>query len=227
MGNYNHAMNDNETLATEPDAVVLSIGLQLFDPAFGIGWPAMGAGFYVVLSRDEQHSRRSDPKTIAWWAEQSPDARRLFEDEQTRVRPALLEMNDFIERHMGPRAERMLWGNGAAFDNVVLKDLYRWAGVPFPFKYHNDRCYRTLKALMPEDTLYGRPRAGVHHNAADDARFQAEDAVHMLRRLESAKGLADAAGVLSGQEDEFSCINEGPERDAVVEAWLRYDQGRA
>jgi hypothetical protein len=63
-----------------------------------------------------------------------------------------------------------LWGNGASFDNAILAHAYARCGATPPWKFWNDRCYRTVAAL----TATPRQQGGTHHNALDDARSQAE-----------------------------------------------------
>ena len=73
-----------------------------------------------------------------------------------------------------------MWGNGAAFDNVILAVAYKRAWLPVPWSYKNDRCYRTVAALAPE---VARPEVGERHNAADDAEAQARHLIEVLRVL--------------------------------------------
>ena len=51
-----------------------------------------------------------------------------------------------------------------------LSDAYDRAQLPRPWKYYNDRCYRTVKNLRPDVPMI---RGGTHHNALDDAKSQA------------------------------------------------------
>jgi len=76
-----------------------------------------------------------------------------------------------------PRENVRVWGNGAAFDNVILASAYRQANITQPWLFWNDRCYRTVKALSPAVTMQ---RNGTHHNALDDAESQARHLIDML-----------------------------------------------
>jgi hypothetical protein len=78
------------------------------------------------------------------------------------------------------RGEVNVWGNGAAFGNVILRSAYAACGLLPPWEFWNDRCYRTLKNLRPDIKL---ERSGTHHNALDDAITQAEHAVVILSAL--------------------------------------------
>jgi exodeoxyribonuclease VIII len=77
----------------------------------------------------------------------------------------------------------LVWGNGASFDNAILAQCYRAVGMDFPWKFWNDRCYRTLKNLVLDVPF---ERTGTHHNALDDARSQAIHASAILRRMGEA-----------------------------------------
>lgn len=78
---------------------------------------------------------------------------------------------------LAPRDEIRVWGNGAAFDNVILASAYRRVTAGTPWQYWNDRCYRTVKALHPDVPMQ---RTGDHHNALDDAISQAHQLIAML-----------------------------------------------
>lgn len=72
---------------------------------------------------------------------------------------------------------RLLWGNGSDFDNVILASAYRSCNLEVPWKFWNNRCYRTVKALRPDIKIH---RSGTYHNALDDAVSQAE---HLMRMI--------------------------------------------
>lgn len=230
---YAHAMLDLETYATTPDAVILSIGVQLFDPQhYVFGKPALGPGFYIALDREEQvtpgklyAARRVDPSTVAWWEKQSKEAREVFNHEQVRVGIALAALDSFLAREAIHRDGLMMWGNGSDFDNVLLGDLYKWREMKAPWKYHNSRCFRTLKNLLPADYdefCKAIPRI-THHNALDDARWQAEIAVRMLKRIERAPEVCRAVNALKDGEGCLGCISPGQERDDLEETIGRYE----
>ncbi len=160
-------MLDLETLGSHPSAVIVAIGAAKF------------AGGVVL----ESFYRRIDPEscveagltvdvsTIMWWLKQ-PDASRL---EITQPSEPLKTVLEEFAQWIGPGA--VVWGNGASFDPVVLTQTYRAAGVRVPWKYSNERCYRTVKSLFPHVPMQ---RDGTHHNALDDAKAQALHLMEML-----------------------------------------------
>lgn len=71
-----------------------------------------------------------------------------------------------------------VWGNGAAFDNVVLTNAFRAVGLQMPWSYRLDRCYRTLRALFED--IEAPPFVGVRHTALADALAQADHAQNIM-----------------------------------------------
>jgi uncharacterized protein YdcH (DUF465 family) len=66
---------------------------------------------------------------------------------------------------------------------VVLAEFYRLHGMPTPWPYYNDRCYRTVRALYKgkEPPFV---RLGTFHNALDDAMSQATHLIKLLNHAE-------------------------------------------
>lgn len=174
----NHIMLDLETLDTGSDAVVIGIGAVVFDPES----QELGDTFYVEMSGDidtqQRLGRTISGNTLNWWMGQSPEAKAIFSkdgvspDIRTFTYDALERFKSFVEAN-GAR-EAVLWGNGASFDNVILRNLYTALGMVAPWEFYNDRCYRTVKDLATK--LHNpefQERIGTHHNALDDAMTQA------------------------------------------------------
>lgn len=160
-----NVMVDLETMGNGNRAAIIAIGAV----AFG----KMGVdvdGFYVQVSLEDSVSRglEMDASTVLWWLKQSGQARAAFtNNEQAEpLSSALGQFNTWLSRY----SNVCLWGNGAAFDNTILSAAYRMCGIEQPWKFWNDRCYRTIKAMHPD---ISGTRVGTHHNALDDARSQA------------------------------------------------------
>ena len=61
-------MIDIEGLATTPDATILTIAAQSFDP-FAEGYENQDS-FYARVTLESQEDRKITEDTIAWWATQ-------------------------------------------------------------------------------------------------------------------------------------------------------------
>lgn len=166
-------MLDLETLSTRPGGVIISIGATKFDENGPYGEPfymrinpksSMDAGFLI------------EADTILWWMRQSDEARAEFQKESHHVFEVMSKFSVWCDSpyvkcvgHIAnPNIE--LWGNGANFDNAILKAAYDKLGLNAPWEFYNDRCYRTMKAMYPHIKM--PKRVGTHHNALDDAISQ-------------------------------------------------------
>jgi hypothetical protein len=162
-----HASIDLETLDTVPSAVILSAGIVFFD------WRTAEVvdSLYAVFDTPSQAiaKRTISPSTAKWWMEQSPEARAVLSAVQQPVNEAL-DIIDGAFKHYAPAG---VWGNGADFDCVLLGELYRSFGREKPWSYGKNRCLRTLKNMVQPRTIVMPDRVGTHHNALDDALYQA------------------------------------------------------
>ena len=163
-------MLDLETLGNGSRSVIISIGAVEFDPESG----ALGREFYANVDPQSCVSAglEIDVSTVMWWMKQGDAARAAFDKPGRHLSAALLDFATWFPE----RAQ--LWGNGATFDNVIMSNAYRAAGLEQPWNYSADRCYRTLKNLLPE---VKQGAVGVAHNALDDAKYQALHAIKLLQ----------------------------------------------
>lgn len=176
-----HVMIDLETLGNRPGCAILSIGAVAFDPRNG----QLGPELYVVASRVDQAKMpllHESADTLKWWLSQAEAARQVLDEADKKtalpLEKALAQLTNFLDKFGLKRVK--VWGNGSDFDNAILSCCYNAVGLPVPWEYWNNRCYRTLKNLVPSE----KPkRTGVYHNALDDAKTQALHAVELLRRL--------------------------------------------
>jgi len=160
-------MVDLETLSTADNACIISIGAARFD-LYG---KDLYDSFYVVVdpASCQEYGLHIDASTVMWWMEENKsEARREFLSESKQDLGSALEGFAMWAKEGGIEG---VWGNGAAFDNVILRNAYKAAGMECPWPFWRDRCYRTMKSLpgAPEMTS----REGTHHNALDDAISQA------------------------------------------------------
>lgn len=164
-------MLDLETMGNGSRAAIIAIGAVAFDHT------GVKDHFYaqVNLQSSMAVGMECDASTVMWWMQQSEQARAAFKDNEKAgsLQHELAAFSDFCRKHN----VASMWGNGAAFDNAILSSAYRLCGLEQPWKFWNDRCYRTIKAFYPGVQLV---RKGTHHNALDDAASQADHLVRML-----------------------------------------------
>jgi len=161
----NNLMIDLETMGKNKDAPIVSIGAVFFTPETG----DIGQEFYTVVSLDSAMKLGATPDgdTILWWLKQSPEARAaICIDDTLSISDALSELNHFINRHADNTKYLKVWGNGATFDNVILRGAYE--------NDHDVRTIVTLGRSIGFDPKMDMPFDGERHNALADARHQAK-----------------------------------------------------
>ncbi len=99
---------------------------------------------------------------------------------------AIHQLSEWISHHFDKDVVK-IWGNGADFDNVILTSAYKRNDLELPWRYTNNRCYRTLKSLYPEIKL---ERSGTHHNALDDAISQANHLMSIFSHINNTQQAA-------------------------------------
>lgn len=167
-------MVDLETMGNKPNAPIVSIGAVFFDPSTG----ELGEDFYRVVSLKSSVDGGAipDPETIIWWLQQSEQARLAICDEEAAIAlsTALSDLNCYIRDNVDPEKVQV-WGNGATFDNVILRASYDREYIPCPWPFWNDRDVRTIVELGRQIGINPRrdiPFDGDMHNALADAKHQ-------------------------------------------------------
>lgn len=170
-------MLDLETMGNGPDAAIIAIGAVAFDAAKGVLPDGVDTHFYALvdLSDAMRCGGVVDGDTVMWWMARDESARAQFKEAAQTTLSALTNFALWMDRNK----IKNVWGNGADFDNVILSAAYRRLELPLPWKFYNNRCYRTVKNMVPHIKLQ---RVGTYHNALDDAKSQA---AHLLQILKS------------------------------------------
>ncbi|EFG4842634.1 3'-5' exoribonuclease [Escherichia coli] len=168
---WHHLMIDLETMGKNPDAPIASIGAVFFDPQTG----EQGPEFSKIIDMGTCGGT-VDISTIEWWLQRSGEARAAILADRIPLDDALLQLREFIDENSGEFFVQV-WGNGANFDNVILRRSYERQEIPCPWRYTNDRDVRTIVALglvMDFDARSVITFEGERHNALHDARYQAK-----------------------------------------------------
>lgn len=166
-------MIDTETMGTGPDGALMSIGAVFFDESSG----QMGAEFYrnIHLATAVAAGAEMDASTVLWWLSQSEEARMALRMSAEPIGEVLPAFADWLRRHGPGDADLRVWGNSPAFDCVKIERAMGRLGIATPWKFWNERCYRTVRERAPSVEL--DERQGLH-NALEDAKYQAR---HLLK----------------------------------------------
>ncbi|MFM4366630.1 3'-5' exoribonuclease domain-containing protein [Klebsiella pneumoniae] len=185
---YVHVMVDLETMGKKHNAPIVAIGAVVFDPATG----SIGESFYKVVCLESSVNWGAviDPSTVIWWLKQSSEARSaIVNDDAIPLLDALLQFREFVSDNVaGGSKKAQVWGNGASFDNSILRSSYDCIAEDYPWEYWNDRDVRTMVELGqaigfdPKTTI---PFEGDRHNALADAIHQARYVSAIWQRIVS------------------------------------------
>ena len=169
-------MLDLETMGIGSNAAICAIGAVEFDLESG----ELGREFYTIVNLESSVKAGGviDASTVLWWMEQSDSARAELQRNGNKIELALVMFSEWLDDCGVEPKELCIWGNGAAFDNVILRSAYGKTGIKTPWEFQGDRCYRTAKNLSPSVKMV---RAGLHHCAVDDARDQARHLIELVR----------------------------------------------
>lgn len=163
-----HVMIDLETLGTGPTAIPISIGAVKFNPT---NRHAIMESFHVGIDAQScaDLGLKIDVGTALWWMD--PERQEAFKQWFAMLKYPLPLALDGFAQWFGP-ASLPTWGNGASFDNVILRNAFKACGMKEPWGFHHDRCFRTLKNLHPGVKV--PPMPGTAHNALHDAVYQVQ-----------------------------------------------------
>ena len=175
-----HIMIDLETLATTPDAVILTCGGVKFDPWSGA---EPDRPFYLRLNVDEQTNigRRTADASLEWWNTQPEGVREEALSDGNRV--TLDEFQKQLNRYLV--GADYLWAQGPLFDYAILENLYTQLEQPFPWQFWQIRDSRTLFSLVPG--VKEKIKRTDLHNALADCYFQAKTVQYCYRELKVPK----------------------------------------
>lgn len=169
-----HCMIDLETLGTNSQAPVIQIGIAIFSIEKGIEQTSE----WTINFNDALKYGKPDGDTIKWWLQQSEEARRsVTKNLSWTSSEAVDNLVEMLSLYM----PSCYWAH-ATFDfpilNNLLKELKQWFHLPFR------TCFdmRTLEFIAQLEKWH--ERKGTHHTAKEDAIYQAECVLEMLRKLE-------------------------------------------
>lgn len=170
-------MVDIESLDVKPGAIILSIGaVDVHD---------FSNTFYSKISVEDSigNGFHSSKSTSDWWKKQPIEVyQEAISGTKTNVEVAN-ELAAWIKQ-VGS-GDVNIWGNGALMDNAILIEWYNVLGIPLPWTYKQDRCFRTIKAEFGGEYIDEIEFTGDKHNALADAIHQAKQ----LRAIFNMYGL--------------------------------------
>jgi hypothetical protein len=167
-----HLMIDIEGLATTPDATILTIAAQSFNP-FGTGY-YLDRNFYCRVTIESQEDREVNNETIEWWATQGAAQEEAFNEEnRIPLEEALDGLYKLAWQH------DFIWAQGPTYDINILEHAYRSRNKKQPWQFYKIRDCRSVISLWPDC-----PTPPTSHHALEDCRRQIERLQMTLKHLE-------------------------------------------
>ena len=160
-----------ETMGTRCNSAIVAIGAVEFDEDLGII-----DRFYETVDLQSCLDKGLDVtgETVTWWMKQSEEARRYICKDNISLKDVLKAFQDWVGKE-----NVQIWGNGAAFDNAILKNAYTKFKVDNPWPHQSDRCYLTIKNSFGQVEL---KREGTFHNASTNAEHQANHLIKLVQK---------------------------------------------
>jgi hypothetical protein len=164
-------MIDIEGLATGPDATILTIAAQCFDP---LTRGYYKQHYYARVTLESQEDRHIDQDTINWWATQKEAQAEAFaEENRVPLQQALEELHKLCWKC------NRVWMNGPTYDANILEHAYKSYNMALPWQFYKIRDTRTVYGLVPSLTKYP-----ASHHALEDCKRQIDllhDALEYLK----------------------------------------------
>lgn len=203
--NLNDFAIDCESLGTEFDAPLVAIGAVNFDRTTG----KLGSTFYREIELSSSlKSGRVGADTLRWWIKQSERAKVIFgrNADQAALATVLLDFSSWM-RGAGKGVPRV-WANGPSNDVTWIEHAMTVGGhgLTPPWHFTNVRDDRTIRELAEEIAGFDRSTikdVGEHHNALDDAIYQANVICACYKALQVGRVAKKAVTPVVEDDDEL------------------------
>ncbi|EQA7786840.1 3'-5' exoribonuclease domain-containing protein [Acinetobacter baumannii] len=186
MSQYNDFIIDLETLGNKPDSIVVDMSILVFDPDPKVMQPLselIESGRRFKLSINSQKGKRTvTPSTVAWWKEQSNEAKinLMPSDADVTVEEAITQALEFLKANRVNQWKSQGWCRGMSFDFPIFVDMIRQTfNTPEtdkyePVKFWAQRDIRT--AIEAYSMVRGMSMTPLRKGVLDG--FVAHDSIH-------------------------------------------------
>jgi exodeoxyribonuclease VIII len=167
-----HLMVDLETLSTNLNAAILTLGAVIFDPFTDSPMQEL----YLRLTLEDQEALGAEisNSTIEWWGKQQPEIiiEAFGEENRVSFHDAMKQFHKFAWNC------DKFWSHGATYDLIILQLAFKQLNITYPWSYYDMRDTRTLFDLSDAEM----PQAQ-KHNALEDAKRQAIGVRNVYKKL--------------------------------------------
>lgn len=181
-----HVMLDLETLGLSSNSAIMTVSMA----EFGLETGSIGKWLELKLNVIEQLTLKGtevDIGTIQWWQNQSNEAKQSLQIKEVSFKGFKNAFTTFIDSIKQTNTEQVfIWGNGATFDNVLLRNMYKRFGEELPIPFYCDMDVRTITQIIDYTKLKERVGdfIGIKHRGLSDCIHQIKmvhEAIKMLK----------------------------------------------
>lgn len=176
-------MVDTETLGLPPTGALVAIGAVWFDLHTCTLGPTFSRTINLVSSVAGGGTMSAG--TVLWWLRQGDEARKAVAYGGEPLEVVLHDFSAWIKETCRVEDVRP-WFNSPVFDGAIVSGAYKRAGIPQPWRWSNERDFRTVRALNPQVEYDTDKKGSGAHNALADAIFQAEHLFAVKRSKQRA-----------------------------------------
>lgn len=176
-----HVMIDIETLDTVASAAIIAIGAVHFN----IQEKAIKSGYhsFINLQSNWEAGRTTSSETLDFWIQETKKGNETYELAETTGGALGNALSSFVSWLEFVPNNPLIWAASPNFDCKILDHAISSFDESTPWKFYNERDYRTLRKTFP----HVKPDDyGTLHNALDDATRQAE---HVIKIYHTVPGL--------------------------------------
>lgn len=169
-----HYMIDFETLATTPDAKVLTLGVAAFNSEEVV------ASYHWNFNHQgpDQEGRRVTKSTLDWWdMQKTENPKAWLAAWEPTTSNSLAAVMGFLLQISPSKGMHAIWSRGTDFDIPILRDILEDVGLEAPFPFWAVADVRTFLVGKDLPTEKAVERMGEAHDAESDAVYQAESVI--------------------------------------------------
>lgn len=180
-------MVDIETYGTKPGSIILSIGVVKFHRP-NIWSSDKIETFYeeISINNSREYGFLQDQDTVDWWKIQ--DINPPINGTKT-VLQVMEQLTDWMNEQDPNKSKRLIWAWPPKFDITMIEMYYDKLGMSAPWYHSQVNCARTLSKTVNGMgwKIKEVPPVGNHHNALDDATWQAQHVRECFNTLNSLR----------------------------------------
>lgn len=172
---------DLETLDTNPNGVILSLGIVMFDITAANTFEELVAqGFNIYFDQKQQieADRSISDDTVDWWERQGDEAKECLNNPHQVSCENLHKYLAAFYTSMGkkPNPKTCRWFSRGHFDASFLENFCRTFEIDPPYKFwtwRDSRSYLDGAGIGTRNEKIEKPKELIPHNSHHDAAFEA------------------------------------------------------